>query len=272
MTSVSLRKVLVSVLAFALLCVVLVVLDRRGALEPVRTGLGEVIRPVSTSLTDLLDSNSSATTLEQELATVTAERDALKAENSQLKAETRELAQLREMQEVEERYPTIELIPAEVTGFDTSGQQEFFIIDLGEEDGVEEGMAILSPNYYVGQVVEVSESESKVMTIIDVSQKVGAMLENSGGEGIISGRWQLGGYLQLEYVQASHTPKEGDWIVTSSSSNTQTRQVPPNIPIGQVMGEPVVNPQTDTLIIQVRPGIANFRDLSMVYVAVQVDE
>jgi hypothetical protein len=48
--------------------------------------------------------------------------------------------------------------------------------------------------------------------------------------------------------------------------------VPPDIPIGQVIGEPVVNPQTDTLTIQVRPGIGNFNTLSMVYVAVLADD
>jgi hypothetical protein len=53
---------------------------------------------------------------------------------------------------------------------------------------------------------------------------------------------------------------------------TQTRQVPPNIPIGQVLGEPVVDPQTATLVIRVRPGVSNFNSLTTVYVAVEVDE
>jgi rod shape-determining protein MreC len=272
MTNVPLRRVLVSVATLVVLCIALVVLDRRGTLEPVRTGLSEILQPVTTGVGDLLDRGRPDSDLAQELATVTAERDALQAENSQLKADTAELAQLQEMQEVEDRYPDIELVPAKVLGRDPTGQQMFIRIDLGSNDGIQVGMAILSPNFYVGQVVEVSETEAKVMLIIDASQSVGAMLQDSRGEGIVTGQWQLGGYLQLDHVQNSQAPKETEWVVTSSSTVTQTRQVPPNIPIGMVMGEPVVNPQTDTLTIQVRPGIANFNTLSTVYVAVQVDE
>lgn len=271
MTNVPLRKVLVSVLAVVVLCAVFIVLDRRGALEPVRTGLSEVIRPVTTGFSDLMDRGGSESDLAQDLATVTAERDALKAENSQLKADTAELQQLREMQQVEDRYPNIELIPAKVLGHDPTGQQMFAIIDMGSDDGIQVGMAVTSPYYYVGQVTEVTETTSKVTFIIDAGQSVGAMLEDSRGEGIITGQWQYGGYLQLNSVQNSQAPADGEWVVTSSSNMTMTRRVP-DIPIGKVIGEPVVDPQTDTLTIQVRPGIANFNALSTVYVAVEVDD
>ncbi len=272
MTNVPLRKVLVSVLAVVVLCAVFIVLDRRGALEPVRTGLSEIIRPVTSSVSGLLDRDGSDSDVAQELATVTAERDALKAENSQLKADTAELEQLREMQQVEDRYPNLELIPAKVLWHDPTGQQMFVQIDVGSNDGIEVGMAVTSPHYYVGQVTEVSETTSKVTFIIDAGQSVGAMLEDSRGEGIVSGQWQYGGYLQLDSVQSSQAPAEGEWVVTSSSNMTMTRQVPPNLPIGKVIGEPVIDPQTDTLTIQVRPGIANFNTLSTVYVAVEVDD
>lgn len=272
MTNVPLRRVFVAILAFVVLCAVFIVLDRQGALKPVRTGLSEVIQPVSTGFNDLFDRGASESDIAQELATVTAERDALKAENSQLKADTAELEQLREMQEVEDRYPNIELIPAKVMGHDPTGQQMFAIINLGSNDGIEVGMAVMSPHYYVGQVTEVTETTAKVSFIIDAGQRVGAMLEDSRGEGIISGQWQHGGYLQLDSVQNSQAPAEGEWVVTSPSNMTMTRQVPPDIPIGKVIGEPVVDPQTDTLTIQVRPGIANFNALSTVYVAVEVDD
>jgi len=272
MTNVPLRRIVLSVMTLVVLCVALVVLDRRGALEPVRTGLSEVVQPVTAAVNDVLDRDRASSDLAQELATVTAERDALKSENSRLKADTRELAQLREMQEVEDRHPEIELIPARIMQRDVTGQQMFAIIDLGSRDGIQVGMAVMSPHFFVGQITEVSETTSKVMFIIDAGQTVGAMLEDSGGEGILTGQWQVGGYLQLDHVQSSQAPSEGEWVVTSSSSDTMTRLVPPDFPIGQVIGEPVVNPQTDTLTIQVRPGIGNFNTLSTVYVAVQVDD
>jgi rod shape-determining protein MreC len=268
MTTMSLRRMLGLVLVFVVICASLFLLDRRSTLDPIRSGLNEVVSPISAAFYGVVDRADRQSDLEDELATVTAERDALKAENSQLKADTAELEQLRQEQEVEERYPDIDLTMANVIGRDPTGTQMFLIIDIGADDGVRTGMAIMSPDYYVGQVIEVSPQTAKVMLIIDASQTVGAILEDSRGDGIVSGQWQHGGYLSMLNVQPDREPEPGEWVVTSDSTDTQTRQVPPNIPIGKVLGEPVADPQTDTLQIQVQPGVANFNDLTVVYVAV----
>jgi rod shape-determining protein MreC len=272
MTTVSLRKVLVLVMVFAVICAGFIVLDRRSALDPIRSGLNEIVSPVSSTFYDVVDRADSESDLERQLAEVTAERDALRAENSQLKADTAELAQLRQMQEVEDRNPELDLTIANVIGHDPSGSQRSIIIDVGSDDGIREGMAIVSPNYYVGQIVEVNQQTSKVMLIIDSSQSVGAMLQDTRGDGIVEGNWQQGGYLSMHHVQPEHAPKEGEWVVTSESTDTQTRQVPPNIPIGKVIGEPEVDAQNDSLTIEIRPGVGNFNDLTVVYVAVSSND
>lgn len=272
MTTISLRRILGLILVFVVFCGGLIVLDRRSALEPVRSGLNEIVSPVSSAFYDVLDRPGSQSDLERQLATAVAERDALKAENSQLKADTVELEQMREMLDVEERYPGVDLTRANVISQDPSGNQMSLIIDRGSEDGIREGMAILSPHFYLGQVTEVSPETSKVMLIIDASQSVGAVLEDSRGAGIVKGQWQLGGHLTMLRVQPGNAPEEGEWVVTSNSAETQTRQVPPNIPIGQVFGELTVNDQTDTLVIQVRPAVSDMGDLTVVYVAVETDE
>ncbi len=272
MNTISLRRVLGVILVFVVICGSFIMLDRRSTLDPIRSGLNEIVSPVSSAFYRVVDRGDRQSELEAELEQVTEERDALIAENSQLKADTVELEQLRQMQEVEARYPDIDLTMANVIARDPSGLQMFVTINVGSDDGIREGMAIVSPHYYVGQVVEVSQQTSKVMLIIDASQSVGAMLQDSRGEGIVNGQWQHGGYLSLLHVQPEHAPQEGEWVVTSESTDTQTRQVPPNIPIGQVLGEPVVNSQTDTLEIQVRPGVSNFNDLTVVYVAVVAND
>ncbi len=272
MTTISLRRVLGLILVFAAICGSLIVLDRRSALEPVRSGLNEIVSPVSAAFYGVLDHSGSESELEQELADAVSERDALRAENSQLKADTEELEQLREMLEVEQQNPSLDLTMANVISQDPSGNQRFIVIDVGSDDGIREGMAIVSPYYYLGQVTEVSPETSRVTLIIDASQSVGAVLQDSRGAGIVQGQWQLGGYLTMLHVQPANAPVEGDWVVTSDSSEIQTRQVPPNIPIGQVYGEPEVNEQTATLKIDVRPGVSNITDLRVVYVAVETNE
>ncbi|MDQ3657889.1 MAG: rod shape-determining protein MreC [Chloroflexota bacterium] len=273
MTTISLRRVLGLVLVFAVVCGGFIALDSRSsALEPVRSGLNEIVSPISSAFYDVLDRPGSQSDLEQQLADAVAERDALRAENSQLKADNVELGQLREMLDVETRNPSVELTMANVINQDPSGNQMFIVIDVGSDDGIREGMAIVSPHYYLGQVTEVSPETSKVMLIVDASQSVGAMLEDSRGAGIVKGQLQLGGYLTMLHVEPENAPSEGEWVVTSDSTEIQTRQVPPNIRIGQVFGEPTVSDQTDTLVIEVRPGVADIGDLTVVYVAVESNE
>ncbi len=272
MTTIPLRRVLGIVLVFAAICGGFIALDRRGALEPVRSGLNEIVSPVSSAFYDAVDRSGSESALERQLADAVAERDRLRAENSRLAADTAELAQLREMLEVETNNPAVDLTRANVISQDPSNQQMFVVIDVGSEDGIREGMAIVSPHYYLGQDSEVSPETSRVMLIIDASQSVGAKLQDSQGAGIVKGQWQQGSYLTMLRVEPGNAPADGEWVVTSDSTDIQTRQVPPNIPIGQVNGEPTVNAQTSTLEIDVRPGVANIGDLAVVYVAVEVDE
>jgi rod shape-determining protein MreC len=272
MTTMSFRRAASLILVFMIISGSFIVLDRRSYLDPVRSGLNEVVAPVSSTFYDLVDRPGSQSALEAELATVTAERDAALAENTELGAENAALAQQVQEEDAESRLPGVNLIEADVFSRDPSGTQMSIQIDVGSEDGVRVGMAIVSPYYYVGQVVEVTEQTSKVMLIVDASQSVGAMLLETRADGIVYGQWQQGGYLTLLHVRADTAPQEGEMVVTSEFSQTQTRQVPPNIMIGEVVGEPAQNAQTDTLEIRIRPGVSDFNSLTTVYVAVVADE
>ncbi|MGI8963635.1 MAG: rod shape-determining protein MreC [Thermomicrobiales bacterium] len=272
LATVSLRRVIGLILVFVVICGAFIALDRRNSLDPVRSGLNEIVSPISAAFYRVVDAPDRQSDLERQLEEVTFERDELRAENSQLKADTVELEQLRLMLQVEQDNPEIDLIIANVIGRDPAGIQMFIVIDVGSDDGIREGMAIVSPHYYVGQIVEVSPQESKAMLVIDSSQQIGAMLEDTRGDGVVDGQWQHGGFLTMFHVQPGNSPEEGEWVVTSDSAVSQTRQVPPNIRIGQVFGEPELNAQTDTLVIQVRPGVGNFNDLTVVYVAVETGE
>lgn len=268
MNTVPLRQTLSLIAVFVIVSGSVIMLDRRSALQPIRDGLTQIMAPVSDTFYGLADRTERQSDIEAELARVTLERDALKAENSLLKANTRELEQLRDQLDVSSRNPEVDYsTAATVIGQDPTGAQRFILIDKGTEDGIQKGMAIVSPYFYLGQVTEVHQHHAKVMLIIDTSQSVGAMLEDTRADGVVYGQAQAGGYLLMSHVETATQPKEGEWIMTSSSSATQTRQVPPNIPIGRVLGSPTVDPQNDTLEIRIRPGVSNFNDLDVVFVA-----
>jgi rod shape-determining protein MreC len=254
------------VAGFLFISIVLILLDRRSLLDPIRDGLGEVFEPIQSGFSRVVDRTGSQSDLEKDLAAVTAERDALQAENANLKAQQAELETLREQQKVQDEHPDWQYISARVIGSDPTGAQHFAIINRGSADGLAKGMAVVDPNYYVGQIVEVEEHRSKVMFIIDTSMRVGAKLSDTRSDGVIYGRWNLGGRLLLGNLDKNYIPKANEWVVTADDSSVQTRQVPPNIPIGVVIGEPTVNKQTDELEVEVRPAVPNFDDLQVVWV------
>ena len=57
-------------------------------------------------------------------------------------------------------------------------------------------------------MTEVWEESSRVMLIVDVTQRVGARLEG-GGDGVVFGEWQNGGRLQLRYLDRDSDPSQG---------------------------------------------------------------
>jgi len=256
------RKTLSLVLVFTILTLTLMVMDRQHLLAPIKDGLTTVVQPISGAFSGIPGSLDSNTPLEDQLATAVAERDRLDAENSDLKAQLAESKVLEQLDQAKSAHPDREYVSAEVISRDPTGQQKFLIIDKGSDDGLRVGMAVVDPNYFVGQVAEVSEHSAKVMLIIDSSMKVGARLEDTQAEGTVVGTWQGGQQpMIMEHIDKTKPPKEGEKIVTSD----MTRQVPPGIIIGVVWGDPVVNAQNDQIEVKVRP-VVNFDSLTQVFV------
>lgn len=261
-TQVPWRKTLSLVLVFSVLTLSLIVLDQRNLLTPIKDGLNTVIQPVSGAFSSIPGSFDSKGPLENQLATAVAKADRLDAENSDLKAQLAESKVLEQLDAAKASHPDREYTSAEVISRDPTGQQKFLIIDKGSADGLRVGMAVVDPNYFVGQISEVSENSAKVMLIIDSSMKVGARLEDTKAEGTVVGTWQSGQQpMIMQHIDKTRTPKEGEKIVTSD----MTRKIPPGIIIGVVWGDPVVNAQNDQIEVKVRPAV-NFDTLTQVFV------
>jgi len=267
MKSVPLRQTLTLILIFVVVSIGLVALDRQGLVRPLRDGLAEVIDPIANGFQSATNGVGGTSDLEAQLATVTAERDQLNAENSQLKQVEQENETLRQQAELEARSPGTETVPATIIGSDPTGQQKFFRINRGSADGLEVGMAVVDPNYYVGQISEVEEHSAIVTLIIDTSMKVGARLEDSQAAGTVIGQWQSGGALLMEHIDKAVMPKEGEKVVTSDL----TRNIPAGLIIGVVYGDPVLNAQNDQVEVQVRPA-CNFDSLDMVFVITNYEQ
>jgi len=108
---------------------------------------------------------------------------------------------------------TDRVLSAEVIGKDPSPWFKTVLIDKGENDGVETGMAVVVPKGIAGQVTDVSANYSKVLLIIDHNSAVDALVQNDRARGIIQG--DAAGQCLFKYVLRKHDIKIGDIVVSS---------------------------------------------------------
>lgn len=270
MTTVPIRRVLISLGLFALLCLVVLIMDRRALLDPLREGMGEVFQPVVTRFEEIGRAEPDDSALASQLATAQAENGALRAENAQLIGQLEEARVLQEQAGFQQERPDLTPLAANVLGRDPSGTQQIIIIDRGSTDGLRVGMAVVNPYYYVGQVVEVEENRAKVLLITDPSASVGAVLLDSRGDGVVYGTRSSSNVLSMQHVDKAVTPQDQEWIVTSDVSESATAQIPSHLPIGVVVGEPQLNAQSDQLEIMVQSPV-DFEKLETVWIVVAND-
>lgn len=267
MTNLSKRRVVSMVLTFIAISVAVLILDRRALLDPIRDGLGEVLSPIATTFEGIGQRRVGGSRLEVAYATVVAERNRVVAENARLKSELEEVEALREQNRAEQQRPDITYVAADVILRDPSGSQQFVIINKGSADGLRVGMAVVDPDMYVGQITEVQEHQARVLLVTDPTSSVGAMLYDARADGVVYGAPASGGLLIMQHVDKDVVPGEMEWVVTSDLPESETAQVPSNIPIGIVVGEPVLNAQNDQLEITVQPA-ADLKNLNTIWIAV----
>lgn len=272
MTTLSTRQTIVLIGIFVLTSIAFIQLDNRHLLEPVKDLFSTVLSPVAGTFSRV-GAPTDQTELERELTAVKAQRDTLAAEAAQLRDDNRELDQMRQQLKLQTDRPTWKLLQARVQNADPSSQQLMLTIDKGSADGVRVGMAVVAqgPNY-IGQITEVWERSSKVMLIIDASQRVGARLDN-GADGVIFGLSRFGGWLELKHLSREANPQPGELVLTADNSAVSTAGVPGGLIIGQVDAdqELTADPQGDSQAVYVIPYV-NFESLQVVTVVLTDDD
>ncbi|MEZ4709632.1 MAG: rod shape-determining protein MreC [Caldilineaceae bacterium] len=160
------------------------------------------------------------------------------SENFRLSEVERENQALRELLNFAVTQPSLELrgaqIVARVLGQDSINFQNFILLDLGSEQGIEEGMPVVTNLGLVGRITEVNPTTSKVLLISDSNSGVNAILSNSRVNGVIKG--VPGGTLVMDYIPQDVVIAVGEDILTSGlTSEIGGGRFPKGIPIGQVV-------------------------------------
>lgn len=241
-------------------------LDQRHVLEPVKALLSRPEEALAGAFTNVGNGIRGLGERLRSPADLRAENQRLQAENARLLADRarmkeleRENEQLTAQVNFAKRFPNLQLLPARVISRDPKSRDKFFIINRGSDDGVQVGMAAVSPDFLVGLVTAVEPKSARVTLIIDESMHVGVQLQDDPRTpGILDGEWQKGGRLTMKYVDRTVDVKPNAPIITSGL----TQRVPQGILVGYAVSSKK-DTQSDSQTIEVWP-YANFDALESV--------
>jgi rod shape-determining protein MreC len=164
----------------------------------------------------------------------------LQRENVMLKQKMAELQkenhQMKEMALANERlYKLLQfrekispsVTAAEVIGQDPSSWFKSMTINKGEKDGVQTGMAVISSEGVVGQILKTAPHYSTVLLITDYNSAIDSIIQRTRAKAIVEGKGE--NRCQLKYLLRTEEVIVGDGVVTSGLSG--------NFPKGLMVGE-----------------------------------
>ncbi|MFO7696747.1 MAG: rod shape-determining protein MreC [Anaerolineae bacterium] len=246
------------------------VLDGVGAANPIRDSLTGVISPLQLvfsravrPLTSQFAGLRRGADLVRENEDLTKQTAELRSQLILLSEAQHENEELRRQLDFKSAVPNYQLIAAEVIGRDPSSYLQYLIIDRGLDDGIRQGMPVLTDAGLVGRIARVSQGSSQVMLLTDSQSSVGAYIQRSRATGVVQG--QLGSDLVMNYILQDETVVVGDVILTSGLGGA----FPKRLVIGQV----VETRQTDVDMHQnaiVAPAV-DLGELEMVMVLLNHD-
>ena len=209
------------VLGLIFISILLMYFDHRdNHLDSVRKGIGAAVYPLRvivdapTRLWDWLgEATTSRNDMELELGRLKAERlltnarlqklNALEAENSRLRAMLDARSKVRDRTRV-----------AEIMSVDANPYDHSLVIDIGTQDGVMNGQALVDADGVVGQVIEAGLMTSQAMLISDTDHALPVEVNRNGLRTIVVGTGKID-QLKLPFVVNNADIQVGDLLVTS---------------------------------------------------------
>lgn len=228
-------------LALTILCLLLIGVSYafEDILTPLRYITGVTITPMQRGVNvvgewvgDKLDLLADIQTLQAENQELRRQLEEYQTENRIQISDTNELDDLRELYELDSRYPNYEKVAANVISKDAGNWFDTFIIDKGTNVGIQEGCNVIAGNGLVGIVVEAGPNYAKVRSIIDDNSNVSAMFLTDPTLCSVLGdeKYMDEGYIRAEYIDKDTEVSEGDELITSNVSD----KFLPGITIGYV--------------------------------------
>jgi len=236
------------ILGLLLLCLVLFVVDRVVGLGILRRAWVWATSPLQRGLSDEGSRLHRFWERWQEAGRLQEENEQLKemiayltTENRRCQELQRENEELRQLLGLQDRFPHLKLLYADVIGRDPASLHQVVRVNWSppeEKIEVRAGMSVIAPAGLVGRVIQVYPNGADVLLITDINSSVTAVIQNvDRPTGVVDGRWQAGSRLRMRFIPEEATVREGDWVLTSGLRVPpfEEEAFPPGIPIGRVL-------------------------------------
>lgn len=210
-----------------------IVLSQTRTLDPLQNLSLTVVAPLENGLRDVADPVSDFFEGLFNRGDIVRENERLRQELERLKAQLaaaedaeRRAQDLEEALGVKESRPQDEFVVADVIAQDPSGFKRALAIDRGSDDGLDEGMVVLSKSgSLVGTVSQVFDEFAWIRLVSDPNSAVNVAVLSGGDEsearGVAAG--DLSGELSLELLPADAAVREGDLVTTSGLGGNYPR-------------------------------------------------
>lgn len=155
---------------------------------------------------------------QQENLELSEQVEALSEQVRELESYKQENERLRQLLALKSNEASRDMVGCEVIAKDPGNWFDTFTVDRGSDDGISVDDAVVAAQGLVGRVTEVGSGWAKVLTIIDSSSSVGAMISRTQDFAIVDGELSLAdkGQCRLSYLtQDSSLVVVGDEVVTS---------------------------------------------------------
>ena len=178
-------------------------------------------------ISDLADFMDNHLNLSSNYDKLVEENEKLKSNISEVDFLALENAQLRKLID-EQVESSSNFVSARVMLEEQSPYLNSFVINIGSNKNIKNGMAVLDGKNFIGRIVDVNFFSSRVLLVADLNSKIPILSEPSGNHAILSGHGK--DKPSLDYLPKNHSVKDGDKIYTSGREGIFT----PGIPIGKI--------------------------------------
>lgn len=157
--------------------------------------------------------------------------------------------------------PDFATLAAEVVKMSHNGQHNYFILNKGFEDGVQEKSGIITHNGVVGIVDAVSAHHAFAFSFQNNDISISARLGLEGGSGLLVWDGHSSDKAVLKEIPLQYKYQPGDTVFTSGHSLL----FPPDIPLGLAGASRIVNGATNEIDVNLFQDFTAIRYVTVVH-------